>query len=191
MVKLVLKTSIIMKKSVHITFLFFWLILFLFCDLSCRKKYEEDPWTMRFVNLGKRIEGEWSIQKILIDGADSTSIIYVDSLQIFSTYIFSHYSRNYGKGSLEVRTHNDVYQFDGLFFIFSNENDLNTIGFGYSSGIGPGTNLLNNNIIPYGPIHNYGKGIEWKIHKLTKKEMHLSTIYISKQYELFFKKISK
>ena len=100
-------------KTTKFFFVFFILAALL---TGCRKKYEEDPFTMRFVNLGKRIEGEWSINKILIDGADSTSIIYVDSLQIFSTYIFSNYSHTYSSGSLKAKTYNGLYFYEYLEF---------------------------------------------------------------------------
>lgn len=163
----------------------------LFLFFGCSKRYDEDPITMKFVSLKKRISGEWKISKILINGADSTSIIDVDSLQIFSTYIFTSYSNNHRDGNLEVKTKNRNHTYNRLEFIFAQTDKSNSIVFYPADNADSWDYLLQKKIIiPYGPINNfYTLTHNWDIHMLTKKEMHLSINESNKKYELFLKKI--
>ena len=76
-------------------------------------------------------------------------------------------------------------------FVFVKSENLNSIEF-YSSGELWSYLEKNKIIIPYGPINNFiSNKYYWRIHKLTKKEMHLSVDDNSKKYELFFKKTSQ
>lgn len=171
--------------------LYFFLGLIL-CSLSCSKRYDEDPITMKLVGLQKRILGEWQIAKILIDQNDYTSIIDVDSLQIFSIYHFSNYSNHHGIGKLEVKTKNEKHSYNRLEFAFNQSDRNNSVVFYLSENADSWDYLLKNKIIiPFGPINEFAgfAAGPWDIFKLTKKEFHVSQIVNSIKYELFFKKI--
>jgi hypothetical protein len=151
---------------------------------SCSKRYEDDPITMKFVALKKRIEGEWHIEKILIDEQDYTYIIDVDSLKIYSIYDFDKPAPY--TGGITIYNKDKTLKYGWFqYSIFYKENE-NLIFKGT-----PQTYLDSTGTVPsYGAINNIGSGVDlpWEIKKLTKKEFHLVTNYQSKQYELFFTK---
>lgn len=48
-----------------------WIVLIIFCSLSCKKKFEEGPgFSIKSAN--KRIKGNWELQTFSINGIDST-----------------------------------------------------------------------------------------------------------------------
>ena len=68
---------------------------------------------MNFVYLGTRIEGTWVMTELKINGMDSTSLLTVDSLKIFTKYVFGPLGGG-SKGSItrmETYNHSDTLDF--------------------------------------------------------------------------------
>ncbi|CAG0988311.1 MAG: hypothetical protein HND27_10135 [Bacteroidetes bacterium] len=173
-----------MHKPKFKKLLFLFLVLASLWPTACTKRYEEDPFTMHFVRMRKRIIGEWHIKKILIDSEDYTHLLYMDTVPFYSTYICSEYTKYkyWTQGRLEVRTIDNEYKINTMRFVFEGTK-FNTIYF----------ELLKPTMLKkytYGPLNEFG-GIlpHWAILKLTKKEMHLGYNEKNKLYEIYFEKI--
>lgn len=171
--------------------LFLYIVVFSLFLFACNKRYEDDPITMKLVSLKKRIVGEWTLEKVLVDGADSSHIIFDDSLRIFSKFHFKYYDKRDNDGVVIVSNYNNTYIFNDVrYFLGSEANSfvkpgqislsLGTLIEGYVKSRG---------LKIYGPINNFSSNTyPWDIQKLTKKEMHLLQEHNSKQYKLFFTK---
>jgi hypothetical protein len=165
-------------KSYLITF-------FIITFLSCNKRYEDDPYKMKFISLKKRIEGTWVINKIVIDGIDSSQLLSVDSLDIYNRYTFDTFSKQYTDGSLSVYRDKTNRSFKSLTYDFLSD--------------GKRIELTINNVSldsvrlktfkPYGPINSFAPNkYYWEIKRLTKEEFIISINENYKIYELQFKK---
>jgi hypothetical protein len=178
-----------MQKQKLIKLLFLFLVLASLLPNACTKRFEEDPFTMHFVRMRKRITGEWHMKKILIDGQDFTHLIYTDTVPFYSIYVFSEYSRIPKKGTLEIKSYDNRFIIDKYAFRYLKYNmsldKQKTISF-YT--VTP-TNDTLSDIFSYGPINKFGGNTSsWNIWNLTKKNMHLSTNFQNQYYELFFEK---
>ncbi|NUM50985.1 MAG: hypothetical protein HUU48_07695 [Flavobacteriales bacterium] len=162
---------------------------------ACTKRYEEDPFTMHFVRMRKRITGEWHMKKILIDGADYTNLIYNDSTPLYSIYVFSSYRRTLHVGDMILKTHDSNYSTnykdvafafigkkgnEGLDKIYFMQHPINNYSFGPINNFFPLSSQMGN------PL--YGTYLQWDIKKLTKKEMQLLIDYNNQKYEIYFDK---
>ena len=141
---------------------------------------------MKLVSIKKRISGTWDIQQILIDGIDSTQLIYIDSLKIFSKYSFSNFNspdRDH-HNQLKVETYNSSFKYDRLNFYLGPGPymEFQLKGYPWDSIV------IHKTIIPHGAINLFDGNITWTIQKLTKKEFHITNTYNSKKYEIFFHK---
>jgi hypothetical protein len=149
-------------------------ILFILFIFACSKRYDEDPFTMHFTGLKKRISGEWHMKKILIDGQDFTHLIYMDTVPFYSVYVFGAFRKENGLGEMIAKTYDENFS--------TNEKDLsfllgnNSISFAQNPAI---------SVYSYGAIN---RSYRWNVLQLTKKEMHLQTMYDNQTYDLFFEK---
>ena len=161
-------------------------IFFLILILSgCSTRYEDDPLSMKLVSIKKRLSGTWDIKQILINGVDSTQLIYIDSLKIFSKYSFSSFN---GPDSdhrqvLKIETYNSYLKYDRLnFYIGHGHIEFHWRGYSWDSLV------IHKTIIPHGAINLFDGNISWTIQKLTKKDFHITDNYNNKKYEIFFHK---
>lgn len=171
---------------------FIFLLAVIIIPYACTKRYEEDPWTMHFVRMRKRITGEWHMKKILIDGQDFTHLIYTDTVPFYSVYVFSGYRRDLLEGDVILKTLDGKYSTNYKDITF----DLTKGEFGHKETIiFQHIGGLQLNIFSYGAINKIWKEGDnpsitypWRILKLTQKEMHLQTTYDNQTYDLFFEK---
>jgi hypothetical protein len=185
-----------MQKQKLIKLLFLFLVLASLLPNACTKRYEEDPWTMHFVRMRKRITGEWHMKKILIDGQDFTHLIYLDTVPFYSVYVFSGYRRTLHTGDVILKTNDGKHetQYKDIAFEFTGNKSLYSLDkiyfiqdpTIYIYSFGPINNFLPLSSQMGNPL--YGKYLDWVILKLTPKEMHLQTTYVNQTYDLFFEK---
>lgn len=184
-----------MPKQKLVKFLFLFLVLTSLWPTACTKRYEEDPFTMHFVRMRERINGDWHMKKILIDGKDFTYIMYNDSVPFYSIYELSGYRRTLHEGDVILKT------YDSKYITKYKDVTFQLIGKKGKSGRDKMYFIQSHiNLYPFGPINNflpfstqmgdplYGIYLEWDILKLTKKEMHLKIEYNNQIYELYFEK---
>ncbi|MBI3500848.1 MAG: hypothetical protein HY063_03555 [Bacteroidetes bacterium] len=149
-------------------------LLLAFCITDC-KKYPEGG---KHCGVATRINGNWTIEQLLINGIDSTDYywgmtqcLFADSkkIQFNGGSLFSKHGTFTGNctgGDWELKNQKNVIVF----------SDPRTSGIGH----------------PYGflyPLYTASsKSGEWLILKLTKSEMHLQANYNSIEYNYFFKK---
>ena len=55
---------------------------------SCGKHNPEDPWYPHFKHMNKRLEGEWELVKLYIDGEDSSVYLDIDTMPIARFFKF-------------------------------------------------------------------------------------------------------
>lgn len=188
-----------MLKQNLLTYMVFILLLTSLWPTACTKRYEEDPFTVRFLSLKKRLTGEWKMQKILIDAKDFSYLIEMENDTFYAIYEFKEFSKKYYGGKVLLKTKNKSYihNYSIKYSLNRLETNNNSISF---SGRTPG--------IKIGPINNFeparidttfdigsqtpnlsiGFWYEWDIKKLTNKQMHIAIYANLKYYELFFEK---
>lgn len=91
-----------MKKA---NFIFLSLLLL----FSCKKHNPEDPWYPHFKHLNERLEGEWELVKLYINGEDSSAYLDIDTMSIARFFKFEpteNISAVQGKGILYIKTKN-------------------------------------------------------------------------------------
>ncbi len=148
-------------KSKSILFFLFFLFAFTGC------KYDEGP-GISFRTACDRVDGEWVIESLHVDDADSledfkNSVIYCDYYKFFE-----------GDGEYLSQGHQDNKIYPGNWFLSDNNKYISI-----------GLNVLGQPK-PYGPVFNIN--INWKIIRLANDEIWLETTYYNyKKYELRFK----
>ena len=141
---------------------YFLLFVFLASILSTCKKYPEGPF-ISFRAKEKRLLGSWKVAKYLVDGIDSTTAKYPNLSSSTCYFGFSHAAQYAGDSCDSV---------DGSW---SFDNKRTHLQLWAPSG-------------PKGSIF-LSETISWEILKLSNKEMHLKTTFLSKQREIFAKKM--
>jgi hypothetical protein len=177
---------------------FIFLLAVIIIPYACTKRYEEDPWTMHFVRMRKRITGEWHMKKILIDEQEFSHLIEMENDTFFSVYEFKEFTKKKNGGDVVMKTKNKKYLQEYIYFhLNKSETNNNSIYFtGNNTGLTLGPiNYFEpariDSTFDYGSQTNYiiiGFWYEWEIKKLTRKQMHLSIYVDFKHYELFFEK---
>ncbi|HRW21473.1 MAG TPA: hypothetical protein P5509_05825 [Bacteroidales bacterium] len=137
-----------MKK----TYLLFSIILLIFL-IGC-SRYDDGPW-ISFRSAKNRVVGTWQVEKLLIDGLDSTEL-YRE--QIGCEWEFTDELRN-GEGS--------------SFYLYCKQgiNDTTDIGRWYFYE--GSKKIIAIDFICANPIGPIGRGGTWDIMRLTNKEMYL------------------
>lgn len=151
-----------------------FVLMLIFCIFGCSKRHDEDPFSMHFVGLKKRISGEWHMKEIQIDKQDFTHLMYIDTVQFYSVYVFGAYRKENGMGEMIAKTYDEKFS--------TNKQD---VGFKlYNQRISFAKN-------PAISVYSYGainRTYSWDVLKLTNKKMHLHTMYDNQEYDLFFEK---
>ncbi len=154
---------------------------------SCSKRHENDPFTVQFKSLKKRIIGEWHMKKIMIDDEDFSYLIEMENDTFFSIYTIFEFNGAEQKGKMEVKTKNEKFLIDRFVYpsivIYYNSKRKNS-------------EILFTRFSPipsYGPINDfyYANNIRpptWEILRLSRKEMLLRTLFNNQIYEISFEK---
>jgi hypothetical protein len=149
--------------------------LLIFIGPSC-KKYEDGPW-ISLHSRQKRIEGDWKLNQLLVDGADSTALIYCDDKDScpYFMHIFLSVKETETYGVIgRYRINGKVYLSLPLLNFSSNKRKL-IIG-----GVNGGTTKF------FGPIFMQFDKVEWEIQRLSMNELWIKTVYgtQNKTYEV-------
>ena len=141
------------------------LLFFIISFLAGCNEYEEGP-DISFRTVKQRLCGEWIVERLTVDGADSL-LDFMNHPGYREYYVFTTDKGN----SAPMSGYNSGYT-DRLAGSWSLNYNEEFISFG--------------NANPYGPVFN--SYINWKIIRLSNKEMWFETTFINyKNYEIRFK----
>ena len=101
--------------------------LLITCFTTC-KKYDEDKFAFRTVY--GRLEAEWKIEKVEINGSDATSL-YNDSLTPLSISDFYFWFLNHDNNSRNLNIKKDLFLINKSSKSYKNAYNNNDVGIGY------------------------------------------------------------
>jgi hypothetical protein len=154
-----------MKKNILVIITILLLSSFFGC-----KKYEEGPFlTLR--SPYNRIEGQWSIEKYIVDEIDYSQL-FKDSIGDYLVFELCYPGDGVDRNEIFTKNINGSWRFD---------DNLEKIYISIESS--PSFNT-------YDCIEPFGKEITsiWEIRKLNNKEFRLETNFENKDYKLILKK---
>ncbi len=140
--------------------------------LSCR--YKEGP-SISFRSALNRIEGQYHVRKLIIDGLDYTQE-YSDSCHCNFVFRSDDY---YNYGELELKNCRSISNRNNFSGKFQFENNSKAILLDFTH------HTKGDSIFGYGPF-NAGYMSDWVIRKLTNTKMIFETIYQDKKYRVEF-----
>jgi hypothetical protein len=158
------------------TIILIFITIILLLPFSGCKKYPEGP-LISFRTIEKRIHGNWKVENYLVNGSDSINLLknsYGDTIN------FDIATPGSGEGDNRILVYSQGNPYlDGIFYF---TDDGNNIIFSFFISVD------SVQIINLGPLNKYVHS-EWKILKLSNKNMRLETNYENIYYKLIMKKI--
>lgn len=169
------KTLSFNLKNIKTTGIATFLLLCLIAA-SCSKRYEDGP-CLSFIKAKNRIAGRWKVEKLLIDGAESTSVTSSDTLAICSFSFFRN-TDNAMFVSL-IDSSNTVWAESLVRY----DERMTRLTFGLTAIVGYETNTM----AIFHPLPALSAEQTWKITRLKRKEMWMHSIYSGNDHELRLK----
>ena len=151
------------------------LILIMMFSQSCR--YKDGP-DLSLRSASARLEGQYHVEKFLIDGVDFTQD-YADSCHCNFVFLFGdgEFDNILQLNNCRSISQNNLFFYERYYLL----DHAKEIQFTFSSG-----GNWSDSIFGYGPF-DYGITSEWNIERLTNTEMIFETIYQNKHYRVEFK----
>jgi hypothetical protein len=170
-----------------------YLLVFCLCYFffsSCKKKYEEGPLISFQSKCNRLQEGQWQLEYLYIDNIDSTNEVYkslgsIDN-EMYIDFIMQEKGRNACLKGGEVLTRVKTSLSNGYFSDYAGYYNWGK-DKKYLEMLLVDNRIINLNKKPVGPLFT-GHFINYRIKKLTKKDLWLDVTYNGKYVWMHFKR---
>ena len=173
-----------LRKLRNISQAFILIFALSFTFVGCKRKYEEGP-LISLRSKCKRLESGWKLEYFFIDGIDSTDAIYkslgITNNRLVLNLLESASGSCNNRGPTDVRFESTIYipQLEGYYYLSQDEKYLNMTIVNLKR-------YVNFNMTAVGPFFN-GEEVEYRIKRLTSKDLWLDVNYKGKYCWIHFK----